>query len=566
MPHRQNQQKNDMEVLLQKGIDGIKNGQYKSVYHAAKILKISETTLRERFNGRQSPQHAHESQQILSDSEEKALAKWITTLTLTGLPPSYSAIKNMVDAIRARRAASVNTPSMQLVSYSPLGKRWVSRFITRHRFLKSVYARRIDANRADQSKREVIERWFNVVAQVFAEYDIDLENVYDMDESGFNVGIIQVGRRVMDSRCNVNYRKQPGRHEWVTVLECICADGTPISPLVIFKGEKLISEWILPANPEEDWRFACSRRGWTNDDIGLEWLRRCFEPETREKADGKWRVLIVDGHGSHVTDDFITQAYLNNIILLRLPSHTSHLLQPLDVGLFGPLKKYASDEMEPLVQANVSRIRKEDWLLAYLKGRQTAFRTSNVFGGWRGAGLVPFNPTKVLDKLPSQPCCQSPLTSSTMPTTSTSFNTSLITNSPPDAIVLQSTNQALNDIIDKNLPLQTPERRFIKQLTKTTERLQAQNSILEQQNKELQDIVRTRKERKKGRQVFLDGQIILTTKEIREMMIKKNREEKQKQGKRKLSVLNSEIEIDKNEDMHEERPSKKRWILSAVMI
>ena len=75
MPHRQNQQKNDMEVLLQKGLDDIKNGQYKSVYHAAKMLKISETTLHERFNERQSPQHAHESQQILSDSEEKALAK-----------------------------------------------------------------------------------------------------------------------------------------------------------------------------------------------------------------------------------------------------------------------------------------------------------------------------------------------------------------------------------------------------------------------------------------------------------------------------------------------------------
>ena len=56
------------------------------------------------------------------------------------------------------------TLSMQFVSYSSLGKRWVSRFITRHRFFKSVYARRIDANRADQSKREVIEWWFNAIA------------------------------------------------------------------------------------------------------------------------------------------------------------------------------------------------------------------------------------------------------------------------------------------------------------------------------------------------------------------------------------------------------------------
>jgi len=73
-----------------------------------------------------------------------------------------------------------------------------------------------------------------------------------MDESGFNVGVIQVGRRVIDSTCNINYRKEPGRQEWVTVVECICANGSSISPLVIFKGEKLSSEWIIPADPAED--------------------------------------------------------------------------------------------------------------------------------------------------------------------------------------------------------------------------------------------------------------------------------------------------------------------------
>ena len=157
-----------------------------------------------------------------------------------------------------------------------------------------------------------------------------------MDESGFNVGVIQVGRHVIDSICNINYRKEPGQQEWVTVVEYICVNGSSISPLVIFKGEKLSSEWIIPADPAEDWRFACSRRGWTNNDIGFEWLRTCFEPETREKAAGNSRVLIMDGHGSHVESEFIAHAYLNNIILLRMPPHMSHLLQPLDVGLFAP--------------------------------------------------------------------------------------------------------------------------------------------------------------------------------------------------------------------------------------
>jgi len=392
-----------------------------------------------------------------------------------------------------------------------------------------------------------------------------------MDESGFNVGVIQVGRRVMDSTCNINYRKELGRQEWVTVLECICTDGTAISPLVIFKGEKLSSEWIIPANPEEDWRFACSRKGWTNDDIGLEWLCRCFEPETREKAAGSPRVLILDGHNSHVNGEFIAQAYLNNILLLRLPPHTSHLLQPLDVGLFGPLKKYASAAMEPLIQAGVSRVKKEEWLSAYLKGREKAFRDSNIFGGWRGAGLNPLQPSKILAKLPSPRIPSTPSTPSTMPIVSNSFDISLITSSPPDAAILQSNNNALNDMMHKNAPLQTPIRRYVKRLTKTAERLQAQNSILTQQNKELQDIIRARREHRKGRQVVLEGQIVLTTKELTEAVIDidnraKKKKEKKTRRKPQIRTTDSTNESNVEKDICEEPPMKKRWILAAVVI
>src|SRR5436190_5051848 len=184
MSHGQNQEESNSEELLQQGIEGLRNGQYSSAYSAAKSLGISETTLRERYHGRKSRQDGHVSQQLLSDSEENALAKWITTLTLTGLPPSYSIIETMADAIRADCVVSVNTPSNQLVSYPPLGKHWVLHFIKRHPHLQAVHPRRIDANRANQSTIEVIETWFNAVEKGFDEYKIDLKNVYNMDESG----------------------------------------------------------------------------------------------------------------------------------------------------------------------------------------------------------------------------------------------------------------------------------------------------------------------------------------------------------------------------------------------
>src|SRR5271169_6251117 len=341
MLRHQDQERPSTEELIQRGINGMRNGEYSSAYSAAKALGISKTTLSERFKGRLSKREAHVSQQVLSDSEEKALAKWITRLTLTGLPPSYVTIRRMVETIRTDRAMKINDASIELVSYTPLGKHWVERFLNRHLHLKAVHACRIDACHIDQSTKEAVETWFDALRKIFNEEEIELGNVYNMDESGFNIGVIQVGCRVMDSRCNINYSKQPGRHEWVTVLECICVDGTAISPLVIFKAEKLISNCIPSSNLIQNWHFAPSNKGWTNNPIGLEWLQYGFEPTTHEKAAGKPCVLILDGHRSHCTDPFLAHAYLNNIIVMRLPPHTSHLLQPLDVGLFGPLKTYA---------------------------------------------------------------------------------------------------------------------------------------------------------------------------------------------------------------------------------
>ena len=144
----------------------------------------------------------------------------------------------------------------------------------------------------------------------------------------------------------------------MTVIECICGDGGVITPLVIFKGAKIASEWITNAEVPNGWSFSCSNKGWTSDIHGVEWLRRCFEPSTHEKVGEGYRILIMDGHGSHVTGNFIAYCMDHKILLLHLPPHTSHLLQPLDVELFSPLKKALSANLDPLIRTQVSRLQK----------------------------------------------------------------------------------------------------------------------------------------------------------------------------------------------------------------
>lgn len=230
------------------------------------------------------------------------------------------------------------------------------------------------------------------------------------------------------------------------MVECICGDGSSVALLVVFKGWNGSTEWFQSPEIPGNWQFSVSENGWTSNIHGLKWLQLCFDSDTWEKAERQYRLLILDGHGSHVTGSFIMHCMDHWIALIRLSPHTSHVLQPLDVGYFGPLKTALSNYQDKLFRLHVARICKIEWLIAYVKARCTAFRYDNVLGGWSGAGLIPLNPEKILRKL--VPATWSTLNSrksdhavtSSPPSTPHNDNileTTLLDSSPPNASYLR---------------------------------------------------------------------------------------------------------------------------------
>ena len=415
---------------------------FESVAAAAEAHEVPESTLRARVKGRKSRAEAKEKMQLLAKAEEDTLVQWILDVSKAGYPPHKPQVQEMAEQIHYERVSKINDASITLIEYPPIEDQWVDRFIQRHPSLQTAYARRIDASRMKETTVDAIILWLNTVHETIKQYDVAAKDIYNMDESSFAIGSTQGACVVIDSRIRSQFQARPGRQEWVTVIECICGDGSMIDPLVIFRGMKLSSEWLISSELTKGWRFSCTKKGWTSDMHGLEWLRRCFEPGTREKANGRWRILILDGHGSHITLDFIKHCRDHKIILLRLVPHTSHLCQPLDVGLFGPLKTALSAKLDPLLQTEVSRIRKSEWLAAFAEAREDTFSESNVLGGWRGAGLLPFNPDEVLRHIvvippPANPIPITPASTLPMHENSTLdpdlFNSSLLTSSPLNA-------------------------------------------------------------------------------------------------------------------------------------
>jgi hypothetical protein len=132
----------------------------------------------------------------------------------------------------------------------------------------------------------------------------------------------------------------------------------------------------------------------------LQWLKRIFDPETKEKANNKPRVLICYGFGTHETLEVLEYCFANNIILCRLPSHTSYKLQPCDVAVFALLKAAYREQVERLERGGVNTIGKEHFTSLYSPARRKAFTLKNIVAGFAASGLFPFNPNRVLRSIP----------------------------------------------------------------------------------------------------------------------------------------------------------------------
>ena len=241
--------------------------------------------------------------------------------------------------------------------------------------------------------------WFEELTEVIRDFGVLSENIYNMDESGYNIGDCEERHAVVDTTIKHQYQSQPSRQEWVSTLECIGLDRTFTPPLILFRGENFVAQWVSE-DFDPTWRFGNTENGWTSNKYGLRWMRECFEPYTREKAAGGYRLLIWDGHGSHCTPEILTQAFENRILVFRLVAHSSHLTQPLDSTIFGPLKRVLGRYLAKIWHRGVQRISKADWLKPFYEAHQEVFTPKNIKNGFSSTSIHPFNPSKVLNCIP----------------------------------------------------------------------------------------------------------------------------------------------------------------------
>ncbi|KID98255.1 transposase, partial [Metarhizium majus ARSEF 297] len=333
----------------------------------------------------------------LTDLEESTIIQYILDLDSRSFPPRLCGVRDMANRLLADRDAPL------------VGVNWASRFVKRHQELSTRFTRRYDYQRALCEDPAVICGWFQLVRDTVAKYGILDEDMYNFDETGFAMGIISTTMVVTSAeRRGRPTLAQPGNRDWVSVIQGINSQGWAIPPFIIVAGLHHLTNWYEDSTLPPDWVISTTHNGWTTNEKGVEWIKH-FEKHTLARTRGTYRLLIMDGHESHHSTEFELFCKEHKIITLCMPAHSSHILQPLDVGCFGPLKKAYGREIEGLMKARITHITKTDFLPAFFAAFQAAITENNIKGGFRGAGLIPLGPENVLSRLDVKLRTPSPL-------------------------------------------------------------------------------------------------------------------------------------------------------------
>ena len=150
-----------------------------------------------------------------------------------------------------------------------------------------------------------------------------------MDEVGAQIALGDSPLVVGPSTLKEVFTLDTSLGDWTTSLEAISTAGRALPPLVIFKGLSVQQQWFITQLDEEDfkdWTFATSKKGWTTNEITFRWLKEVFLPLTTPEKHDQWRHLILDGHNSHIQEDFMQACFEARVWIDFLPAHTSQVL------------------------------------------------------------------------------------------------------------------------------------------------------------------------------------------------------------------------------------------------
>ncbi|KAJ8321017.1 hypothetical protein KUTeg_002604 [Tegillarca granosa] len=272
-----------------------------------------------------------------------------------------------------------------------LTMKWFYNFIRRWPEIHIRKPSSLSELHAKSTSPECINNYFTELDKILTKYDLKDKPhlIYNVDEKGINTGGTKPPN-IVTSKEKVAQVVTSERSQTITVLGCGNAAGANIPPFLVFPEKRMLPELLTGATPGCD--GTVSETGYSNSDIFNSYIKNHFLKYVQGRDPSQTILLLYDGHRSHISLSLIQWARKNNIILFVLPPHTSHLLQPMDVGCFGPFEAIYQQSAHKFMRQNIGRsITRYDVCALACKVYNHALCPENIRSAFRKSGIYPLS-------------------------------------------------------------------------------------------------------------------------------------------------------------------------------
>lgn len=353
---------------------------------------IPRSTIKNKLKNKHRNKPGHPT--VFTTEEEQAFVAHTTALSEYGFPITEIDLKIIIQNYLSSRGRQIK----QFKNNVP-GTEWVRGFLNRNKTLSRRLANNIKKARAAISEQIITDFIENLKEELKG---IPPENIYNYDESNLTD---DPGKKRVICRRGVKYPETVVNATKVSfsVMFCGNASGETIPPYVIYKAEHLWSTWT--DNGPNGAGYNRSKSGWMDSITFEDWFMSHLLPILKKKEGRK--VVIGDNLSSHINKNVLEACQTNNISFICLPANATHILQPLDVAYFRPLKvkwRQALLQWKNSQQGRRLPTLPKDQFPTILKTALDNMKDSqfNLLNGFRKTGIYPQNVTEPLSRLPNQ--------------------------------------------------------------------------------------------------------------------------------------------------------------------
>lgn len=266
---------------------------------------------------------------------------------------------------------------------------WYEGFMKRHANLSLRTPEKISANRAKAFSKENVEAFFANLKSLHDETPFTPDRIWNMDESGFPTVPNKVGKVIAEKGSKrVGQMASQERGTNVTMALAVNAMGNSIPPVFLFP-RKIMRDYFMDNAPLLSIGFANSS-GWMQKEEFIKYMHHFIKHSHAKK--GTHTLLLLDNHISHFSIEAIDLAINHDISMLTFPPHCSHKMQPLDVSVFGPLKKMFASVCTDWMKSNIGRtidIQHIPSLVGKAMGK--CITSSTIMSGFAATGIFPLD-------------------------------------------------------------------------------------------------------------------------------------------------------------------------------